>query len=36
MFVGFSIIMVLGFLVGFVVGFSIWVKLRIYKEHEDE
>ena len=36
MFVGFSILMVGGFLIGFVTGFAMWITLRPYMEKKDE
>ena len=36
MFVGFSVLMALGFILGFVVGFTIWVTPRSYMENKNE
>ena len=36
MFVGFSILMAAGFLLGFVTGFVLWIKIRPYKENKND
>ena len=36
MFVGLPLMMFAGFVIGFIAGFTIWIKIRPYKEDKDE